>query len=98
MSDTPGSRATTIADDAREARAGDGLVRTGGIVFLVGALATLATIAPLFLGAEPLPTAAYAVSMLMGAGFAIAGAGVLRSIAVQRRQARSAATGSRPEA
>ncbi|MCM2576863.1 hypothetical protein [Streptomyces meridianus] len=98
MSDTPARRATATADDARDARAGDGLVRAGGIVFLVGALATLATITPLFIGADPLPTAAYAVSMLMGAGFAIAGAGVLRSIAVQRRQARSAATGSRPAA
>ncbi|MFP8887976.1 MULTISPECIES: hypothetical protein [Streptomyces] len=72
-------------------RAGDLLVRIGAVVFVVGAVATLATITPLFLGSDPLPTAAYLVSMLMGVGFAVAGAGVLRSIAVQRREAREAA-------
>ncbi|MEW2579801.1 hypothetical protein [Streptomyces syringium] len=71
-------------------RAGDLLVRVGAIVFLVGAVATLATVAPLFLGADPLPPAAYFVCMLMGVGFLVAGAGVLRSIAEQRRQAREA--------
>ncbi|MBF6054033.1 membrane protein [Streptomyces eurocidicus] len=71
---------------------GDLLVRIGAIVFLVGAVATLATVAPLFLGADPLPSAAYFVCMLMGAGFLIAGAGVLRSIAAQRRQARESVT------
>ncbi|MBF6044232.1 hypothetical protein GO001_03220 [Streptomyces sp. NRRL B-1677] len=75
-------------------RAGDLLVRIGAIVFLVGAVATLATVAPLFLGADPLPPAAYFVCMLMGVGFLIAGGGVLRSIADQRRQARASATGS----
>ncbi|MER5973020.1 hypothetical protein ABT112_25370 [Streptomyces sp. NPDC002055] len=70
--------------------AGDRLVRIGAIVFLVGALATVATMAPLFLGADPLPAPAYFVCMLMGAGFVIAGAGVLRSMAAGRRQARSA--------
>ncbi|NBM16489.1 hypothetical protein [Streptomyces sp. GC420] len=79
MSDTPPRRGP-----------GDTLVKIGAIVFFVGALATLATIAPLFLGMDPLPTAAYLVSMLMGVGFLIAGAGVLKSISVQRRQARSA--------
>ncbi|MBT2387377.1 hypothetical protein [Streptomyces sp. ISL-11] len=70
-------------------RDGDLLVRVGAIVFLVGAVATLATVAPLFLGADPLPSAAYFVCMLMGAGFLIAAAGVLRSVAAQRRQARA---------
>ncbi|MBO0653083.1 hypothetical protein J1792_09840 [Streptomyces triculaminicus] len=69
-------------------RAGDLLVRAGAVVFLVGAVATLATVAPLFLGADPLPPAAYFVCMLMGVGFLVSGAGVLRSIAEQRRQAR----------
>ncbi|MFP3991690.1 hypothetical protein U9R90_30315 [Streptomyces sp. E11-3] len=77
MSDTPNG-------------AGDRLVRIGAIVFFVGALATLVTVAPLFLGTEPFPPVAYAVCMLMGVGFAIAGAGVLRSIAAQRRAAREA--------
>ncbi|WKX71024.1 hypothetical protein [Streptomyces sp. XD-27] len=74
---------------SQERAPGDGLVRTGAIVFIVGAVATLATVAPLLLGADPLPTAAYLVSMLMGVGFALAGAGVLRSVAAQRRQARA---------
>ncbi|WP_299535406.1 hypothetical protein [uncultured Streptomyces sp.] len=59
--------------------AGDRLVQVGAIVFFVGALATLVTVAPLFLGTDPFPTIAYAVSMLMGAGFLIAAAGVFRS-------------------
>ncbi|MFF8959455.1 hypothetical protein [Streptomyces sp. NPDC014894] len=70
---------------------GDGLVRTGGIVFIVGAVATLVTMAPLFLGTEPFPPIAYGVCMLMGVGFMISGAGVLRSIAAQRRAAKSVA-------
>ncbi|MFI9584463.1 hypothetical protein ACIHCQ_22095 [Streptomyces sp. NPDC052236] len=68
---------------------GDGLVRVGAIVFIVGAVATLITVAPLFLGTEPFPPVAYAVCMLMGVGFVIAAAGLLRSIADQRRQAAS---------
>ncbi|TXS55706.1 hypothetical protein [Streptomyces sp. t39] len=55
----------------------------------VGAVATLVTVAPLFLGTEPFPPVAYAVCMLMGVGFVIAAGGVLRSIAAQRRQAGS---------
>ncbi|MEV6317435.1 hypothetical protein [Streptomyces sp. NPDC051776] len=70
---------------------GDRLVRIGVIVFVIGAVAMSATVAPLFLGAEPLPSAAYFVSMLMGVGFAVAAAGVLRSAAAQRRRAREAA-------
>lgn len=65
------------------------MVRTGAIVFFVGAVATLVTVAPLFLGTDPFPSIAYAVCMLMGVGFLIAGIGVLRGIASQRRQARS---------
>ncbi|WP_411079758.1 hypothetical protein [Streptomyces sp. cmx-18-6] len=60
--------------------AGDRLVQVGAIVFFIGALATLVTVAPLFLGTEPFPSIAYGVSMLMGAGFLIAGAGVVRSV------------------
>ncbi|WP_461030209.1 hypothetical protein [Streptomyces sparsus] len=63
------------------------LVRIGGVVFAVGALATLVTFAPLFLGTERFPPIAYFVCMLMGLGFALAAAGLLRSAAEQRRQA-----------
>ncbi|MGC5530363.1 hypothetical protein [Streptomyces sp. SR-10] len=59
--------------------AGDRLVQVGAIVFFVGALATLVTVAPLFLGTDPFPPVAYAVCMLMGVGFLIAGAGLVRS-------------------
>ncbi|GAA4913695.1 hypothetical protein ACFPM3_23255 [Streptomyces coeruleoprunus] len=76
---------------ASGAAPGDGLVRAGAIVFIIGAVATLVTVAPLFLGTEPFPPIAYGVCMLMGVGFLIAGAGVLRSIAAQRRQAKASA-------
>ncbi|MFJ9717856.1 hypothetical protein ACIRPQ_18220 [Streptomyces sp. NPDC101213] len=69
---------------------GDRLIRAGAIVFFVGAVATLVTVAPLFLGTRPFPTYMFVLSMLMGVGFLIAGAGVLRSVAAGRRQARGA--------
>ncbi|MBG0854398.1 hypothetical protein I2W78_21800 [Streptomyces spinoverrucosus] len=69
---------------------GDRLIRAGAVVFIVGAVATLVTVAPLFLGTTPFPTYMFGLSMLMGAGFLIAGAGLLRSIAAGRRQARGA--------
>lgn len=78
-------------------RAGDLLVRIGAITFLVGALATLATVTPLFIGADPLPSAFYWLCMLMGVGFVVAGAGVVRSVVAQRRQtAAASAAGSSP--
>nr|WP_202467048.1 hypothetical protein [Streptomyces sp. SID8378] len=55
------------------------MVQVGAIVFFVGALATLVTVAPLFLGTDPFPPVAYGVCMLMGVGFLIAGVGVVRS-------------------
>ncbi|WP_406008266.1 hypothetical protein OG440_20625 [Streptomyces sp. NBC_00637] len=70
---------------------GDRLIRAGAIVFFVGAVATLVTVAPLFFDASPFPTYMFGMSMLMGVGFLVAGAGVLRSIAAGRRQARGAA-------
>ncbi|MEU3659268.1 hypothetical protein AB0E77_05790 [Streptomyces sp. NPDC032940] len=70
---------------------GDRLIRAGAIVFFVGAVATLVTVAPLFLGTTPFPTYMFALSMLMGVGFLVSGAGVLRSVAAGRRQARAAA-------
>ncbi|WP_328538135.1 hypothetical protein [Streptomyces sp. NBC_00344] len=75
-----------------EARAGDRLVQVGAIIFFVGAVATLVTVAPLFLGTDPFPSIAYAVCMLMGVGFLVAAAGVLRSVAAQRRQGRASAS------
>lgn len=60
------------------------------MIFIVGAVATLVTVAPLFLGADRFPTVAYLVSMLMGVGFAVATAGVIRSVVAQRRSIRRA--------
>ncbi|MFF9277852.1 hypothetical protein [Streptomyces griseosporeus] len=74
---------------------GDRLIRAGAIVFFIGALATLVTVAPLLLGTTPFPTYMFGLSMLMAVGFVLAGAGVLRSAAAGRRQARAAAQASR---
>ncbi|MFI1359246.1 hypothetical protein ACH4TV_37595 [Streptomyces sp. NPDC020898] len=72
------------------AAAGDRLIRVGAIVFFVGTVATLVTVAPLLLGTTPFPTYMFGLSMLMGVGFLLAGAGVLQSAAEGRRQARAA--------
>jgi hypothetical protein len=72
-------------------RPGDRLVRAGAIVFFLGAVATTVTMVPLFLGTHPFPTYMYGLSLLMGVGFLIAAAGVLRSVGAQRRAARAAA-------
>lgn len=85
---SPAGRTAAPTDDSAPGP-GDRLVRVGALVFVVGAVATLVTVAPLLLGTDPFPTVAYALSMLMGVGFVIAGAGLLRSVAAQRRQARS---------
>ncbi|AJF66565.1 hypothetical protein [Streptomyces vietnamensis] len=82
-------RNETPAVPVDDSAPGDGLVKAGVIVFAIGAVATLVTVAPLFLGTDPFPTVAYLVSMLMGVGFLVAAAGLLRSVAAQRRQARS---------
>ncbi|MCY0927392.1 hypothetical protein OTB20_14465 [Streptomyces sp. H27-H1] len=79
----------SVDTDPDAARPGDALVKAGGIVFIVGAVATLATMAPLFLDTDPFPSYAWAVCMLMGVGFAISAAGVLRSAAAQRTAARA---------
>ena len=83
----PGGVSTeTQAKADREAlTTGDRLVRVGVVVFFVGALATLVTVAPLFLHTAPFPSFAYLVCMLMGVGFLIAGAGVVTSVRTQRR-------------
>ncbi|WP_042412889.1 hypothetical protein [Streptacidiphilus anmyonensis] len=65
---------------------GDRLVRVGAILFAVGAVATIATVLPLFLGLHRLPTPAYFVCMVMPLGFAVALAGLFRSARSQKRQ------------
>ena len=66
---------------------GDTLVRVGAILFVIGAVATVVTVAPLFLHLTRLPTAAYFVCMVMPLGFGVALIGLLRSARSQRRSA-----------
>jgi preprotein translocase subunit SecY len=68
---------------------GDRLIRTGAIVFFIGAVATLVTVAPFLLGTTPFPTYMFGLSMLMAVGFVVASAGVLQSAAAGRRRARA---------
>ncbi|MDQ0787682.1 hypothetical protein QFZ63_004465 [Streptomyces sp. B3I7] len=72
------------------AGAGERLIRAGAIVFFLGAVATMITVAPLLLGTEVLPSYMYGLCMLMGVGFLLAAAGVLRTVAEGRRRARDA--------
>ncbi|WP_328748318.1 hypothetical protein OHT57_22720 [Streptomyces sp. NBC_00285] len=74
---------------SNSAAPGDRLIRAGAIVFFVGAVATLVTVAPFLLGTTPFPTYMFGLSMLMAVGFVVAGAGVLQSVAAGRRQARA---------
>ena len=76
---------------ANSAEPGDRLIRAGAIVFFLGAVATLVTVAPLLLDTTPFPTYMFGLSMLMGVGFLMAGAGVFQSLAAGRRQAREGA-------
>lgn len=94
MSNETPHAGTSPGHDREAPLPGDRLVRLGVIVFGVGAVATLVTVAPLFLGLHPLPSAAYFVCMLMGVGFALAAAGLVRSIGAQRR---AAALAGRPD-
>ncbi|MFC9845902.1 hypothetical protein ACFWFF_10020 [Streptomyces sp. NPDC060223] len=76
---------------ANSAEPGDRLIRAGAVVFFLGAVATLVTVAPLLLDTAPFPTYMFGLSMLMGVGFLMAGAGVFQSLAAGRRQAREGA-------
>lgn len=60
------------------------------MVFLLGLLATLATVLPFLLGTSRLPTAAYLLSMLMPLGLGVALVGLL----VAARGRRPGRTGS----
>jgi hypothetical protein len=82
-----GVNADSISRTEEPAAPGDGLVRIGAILFAVGAVATIATVLPLFLGLHRLPTPAYFVCMVMPLGFAVALAGLFRSARAQRRSA-----------
>jgi hypothetical protein len=73
--------------DPSPARRADRLVAVGATVFLVGVLATLATLAPLLLGGDELPTAVYVVATLATAvGLALALLGMLQGNRARRRR------------
>ncbi|WP_307795214.1 hypothetical protein [Actinacidiphila acididurans] len=74
--------------------AGDLLVRIGAVLFIVGAVGTLATMAPLLLGTSRLPTPAYFVSMLMGVGLAVALVGLLKAAMAQRQPSAASSAAS----
>ena len=60
-------------------RPGDRLVLAGAALFGLGLIATLVTVAPFFLGAARVPTAAYLVAVLATPlGIALALVGMLR--------------------
>lgn len=73
----------------------DHVLRVGAVVLAVGALATLVTMAPLFLDADPLPLGFYLLSMLMPVGLGIVLVGLWRNARANARRVRDAVTGQR---
>lgn len=68
---------------------GDLLVRTGAVVFGVGAISTLVTFVPLFFDLPRFPSYAYWLCMLMPLGFLISLGGLLSSARTQKRRAQA---------
>jgi len=75
----------TPQDPENAAQPGDALVRWGAVLFAAGAVATIATVLPMLVGAEPLPTAFYLASMVMPVGLGLALLGTWRSARARRR-------------
>lgn len=69
-------------------RPGDGLVRAGAVLFVLGTVATVVTLVPFLFDLTRLPTAFYLLSLLAPLGFGVALAGLLRSARARRRPAR----------
>ncbi|UGQ14803.1 hypothetical protein LO772_15255 [Yinghuangia sp. ASG 101] len=69
----------------REAGRGDVAVRIGAVVFVVGTVATLATLTPFLIGADALPRTVYLLSLLMPLGLAVALGGLVATVRGQRR-------------
>lgn len=63
----------------------DRLVRVGAALFLLGVLATVATVAPLLLGDRRLPLAFYLLSVLTPIGLGLALAGMVAGNRARRR-------------
>lgn len=71
--------------DEKNPRSGEGLVRAGAVIFAIGLVATIVTVVPLFLDAEPMPAAIYGLAMLAPLGFGLALLGILRAARARRR-------------
>ncbi|GGQ75945.1 hypothetical protein [Kitasatospora griseola] len=70
--------------------AGEILVRVGGVVFVLGTLATIATMVPLFLDLPRLPSIAWGLSMLMPLGLLVALTGLFTTARAESRRRRAA--------
>lgn len=64
----------------------DRLVLAGTVVFAVGVLTTLVTVAPLLLGRSPLPVAAYYLCSLAPLGLGLALCGLWAEARTRRRR------------
>ncbi|KDN83739.1 hypothetical protein [Kitasatospora cheerisanensis] len=76
---------------------GENLVRVGGVVFVLGTLATIATVVPYLLDLPRLPSIAWGLSMMMPLGLLVALVGLFataRAESRRRRAAREAAAAS----
>ena len=78
--------------------ASDRLLRTGVIVFAVGAVFSVVTLVPFLVGASPLPTWVYALSVLAPIGLAIVLYGLWRKARRHGRATRAAQRAARPSA
>jgi hypothetical protein len=84
-----------VASEDRRSRL-DRWTRIGVVVFAIGAGCTLATVLPLFLDTSPLPTAFYALSMLMPIGLGIVLVGLVSEVRTRERRAHDRAAGRTP--
>ena len=73
------------------ARPGDGLVRVGAALFVVGVLALVASVVPAVVTGDPAqPVLVVGAGVLLPLGFAVALVGLLRGARTARRDARRA--------
>jgi|SRR5664280_2956683 hypothetical protein len=76
---------------------GDGLVRAGAVVFVVGVLAVLADLVPFFLGHPNRPLLVNVAAFLAPVGLGIALLGLARSARASQRRAQARAAALEPE-
>ena len=73
------------------ARPGDGLVRAGAALFVVGVLALVASVVPAVVTGDPAqPVLVVLAGVLLPLGFAVALVGLLRGARTARREAKRA--------